>query len=316
MKDWILNLIRCPSCQVRPDCRESSTPVLDPSGSELTFSCGHRFPVVRGIPRFVGSDQYARSFSFEWGIHRRTQFDSNTGGASTRRFTDVSGVHPHELKGRLALDAGVGAGRFAEVLARAGARVVGVDLSLAIDVARENLAALEGVGLLQADLLSLPLRPDSFDFIYSIGVLHHTPDAERAFRSLVQLLKPGGSIAVYVYPRYGISWRISDLYRRVTTRLPHRLLYLLSHAAIPLYYLNRVPIVGGLFTVLFPVSNHPNRRWRVLDTFDWYSPHYQSKHTYPEVFRWFRSAGLTDIELMDPAVCLRGRKPPTVRVSG
>jgi len=315
MKNWLSEILCCPSCRTHPVPRISHAPPGGGPEPPLVFTCGHSFPVAHGIPRFVTSDEYVRSFGFEWSIHRTTQFDANTGGASTRRFMDVTGFHPDELKERLVLDAGVGTGRFADVVARAGARVVGIDLSLAIEVAHENLGTLDNVGLLQTDLLSAPLRPGSFDFIYSIGVLHHTPDAERAFRSLLPLLKPGGWIAIYVYPRYGITWRVSDLYRRLTTRLPHRLLYLLSYIAAPLYYLNRVPLLGALTTVLLPISNHPNWHWRVLDTFDWYSPRYQSKHTYPEVFRWFRAAGLVEVEPMDPAVCVRGRKPAAGKAS-
>jgi SAM-dependent methyltransferase len=158
------------------------------------------------------------------------------------------------------------------------------------------------------DICAPPFRPESFDFIFSIGVLHHTPDAERAFRGLVPLLKRGGAIAVYLYPRDASS-RVSDVYRRFTVRLPKRLLYLLCHLAGPLYYLGEIPLVGPVVRFAMPISRHSNWRWRVLDTFDWYSPRYQSKHTYPEVFRWFRTSGLADVELMDVPVCVRGRKP-------
>lgn len=308
MPRWFLDLLRCPTCPLQATQGSSSGPP-DERESQLHFRCGHDYPIIRGIPRFAASDGYAKNFSFEWDIHRRTQLDASTEGASTRRFEEVTGLRAAELRDKVVLDVGVGAGRFADVLGRAGARVVGLDLSNAIEVAHENLAHMDNIALLQADLCSAPLRLESFDFIYSIGVLHHTPDAERSFRALVPHLKRGGSIAIYVYPRYGASWRISDFYRRLTTRLPHRFLYVLSHAAVPLYYLNHLPLIGSLLRLLLPVSHHPNWRWRVLDTFDWYSPRHQSKHTYPEVFRWFRSAGLDDIDLMSPPICVRGRRP-------
>lgn len=50
-------------------------------------------------------------------------------------------------------------------------------------------------------------------------------------------------------------------------------------------------------------------QWRVPDTFDWYSPWYQSKHTYEQVFRWFESCGLQDLTVGDVPVAVRGRKP-------
>jgi hypothetical protein len=47
-----------------------------------------------------------------------------------------------------------------------------------------------------------------------------------------------------------------------------------------------------------------------LDTFDWYSPKYQSKHTYEQVFRWFESCGLRDLGIGEIAIGVKGRKPP------
>jgi len=305
LPSWLADLLVCPFCGGDLRLQSPSEPARDPV---FVCSCGRSFPVREGVPRFVESDAYVSSFSFEWDIHRRTQFDENTAGASTRRFVEVTGVRPEELHSQTVLDAGVGTGRFADVVSSRGARVVGLDLSYAVDVARENMGHRENVGLVHGDICAPPFRPECFDFIYSIGVLHHTPDAERAFRSLVPLLKRGGSIAVYLYPRDASS-RISDVYRRFTVRLPKRLLYLLCHLAGPLYYLGEIPVAGPVFRFVMPISRHPKWRLRVLDTFDWYSPRYQSKHTYPEVFRWFRTSGLADVELMDIPVCVRGRKP-------
>lgn len=102
---------------------------------------------------------------------------------------------------------------------------------------------------------------------------------------------------------------MSDLYRRVTTRLPAVVLYRRCCFAAPLYYLHRTPLLGGVTRRLLPTSPHPRSAWRVLDTFDWYAPPYQSRHTYPEVFGWFRAAGLVELDLLDEPVAVRGRKP-------
>jgi hypothetical protein len=53
---------------------------------------------------------------------------------------------------------------------------------------------------------------------------------------------------------------------------------------------------------------HPDWRWRWLDTFDWYTPRYQWKLLYPEVFRWFRESGFQEIEIFDGPIRMRGRK--------
>ncbi len=291
-------------------CGASLPPLAawDDTGTRCT-GCGTSVPVVRGIPRFVESDAYTTSFSFEWNRHRRTQLDDATSRESEATFRTKTGLRPEDVAGRLVLDVGCGMGRFADVVSRWSGSVVGIDLSLAVEAAQENLGSRENVRILQADLFRLPFRPGSFDIVYSLGVLHHTPNCEQAFRRLVPLVRPGGRLCVWVYGGLGVWSRFANLYRRVTVRMPPRLLHALCQLAIPWYYMCRLPLVGGLLFTLLPISQHPDPDWRVLDTYDWYSPRYQSLHTFPEVYRWFRSEGFTDIALHDFPIAVSGTKP-------
>jgi len=206
------------------------------------------------------------------------------------------------------LDAGVGAGRFAEVAAGRGGEVFGVDLTSAVDAAYENIGRLENVHLAQADIFALPFKDGTFDLGYSIGVLHHTPDPAAAFRRLAAAVKPGGRMAVYLYPGYGPGRRGPDLIRAITTRLPLKVMFALSAVSVPLYYVYRVPFFGKLAHLICPISMHPEWRWRWLDTFDWYTPRYQWKFLYPEVAGWFRTTGFSDLELFDDAIRMAGVK--------
>jgi SAM-dependent methyltransferase len=265
-------------------------------------------PVVRGIPRFVGSDAYTTSFSFEWNRHKKTQLDDATSRESEETFRAKTGLSPEDVAGRLVLDLGCGMGRFADVVSRWGGNVVGIDLSLAVEAAYANLGGRDNVCILQADLFHLPFRPGTFDIVYSLGVLHHTPNCEKAFRQLVPFVCPGGRLCVWVYGPRGPWERVARLYRKVTVQMPPRLLHALCHLAIPWYHACRLPLVGRLLFTLLPISEHPDADWRVLDTFDWYSPRYQSLHTFPEVYRWYTSEGFTDIRLLDFPVALSGRR--------
>ena len=67
-------------------------------------------------------------------------------------------------------------------------------------------------------------------------------------------------------------------------------------------------MISGPLGMVCPISQHPDWRWRWLDTFDWYSPKYQWKVLYPEVFRWFQSNGFRDVELFDEPIRMRGSK--------
>ena len=301
-------ILRCPSCggslNERPAALECG-------------ACKSSFPAIDGVVRFVHAERYARSFGFQWRVYARTQMDTENSRESESDFRKRTGLEPRDLRGKLVLDVGCGMGRFAEVASRWGAQVVGVDLSAAAEVAARNLADRKAVNIFRADVFSLPFAPESFDYIYSLGVLHHTPNCEGAFKRLPRLLKLGGTIILWVYSGYNRWYRVSDLYRRVTHRLPSRWLHALCHVAIPLYYvhmgLRRMPVIGrpasGLLYCALPISLHPQAAMRVLDTFDWYSPNYQSKHTYEQVFRWFEDSGLEDLRVLHEPISVRGRRP-------
>jgi SAM-dependent methyltransferase len=272
--------------------------------------CGTVVPVIRGIPRFVASDAYVGSFSFEWNRHKKTQLDDLTCRESEATFREKTGLTPEQVAGRLVLDVGCGMGRFADVVERWGGRVVGVDLSLAVEAAFANLGDRANVRILQADLFHLPFSPGAFDIVYSIGVLHHTPDCEKACRAILRFVRPGGRACIWVYGKMGPWERFARMYRRVTVKMPKRLLHALCQIAIPWHHVCRLPVIGPLLWTVLPVSKHPNPDWRVLDTFDWYSPKYQSLHTFPEVYHWFRSEGFVEIELFDMPVAVAGSRPP------
>jgi SAM-dependent methyltransferase len=302
-----LDILRCPDCGQRLALTSEDGHGDAVASGSLSCPAGHTAPVVRGVPRFVDSEQYAGNFGFEWSLHDRTQLDGPDSRESESSFRLRTGFTPDDLAGRVVLDVGCGMGRYADVAARWGATVVGVDLSLAVDSAQRNLGDSPRVHIAQADVLRLPFAEATFDYVFSIGVLHHTPDTRAAFERLPRLLKPGGRIAVWVYST--ARWPVSDLLRRWTWRMPRRLLHTLSHVAVPKYYVDRLPVVGVASRMLLPVSLHPRAEWRVLDTFDWYSPRYQWKHTYQEVRPWFEAQGLVDIRVLSVPVSLQGRRP-------
>jgi SAM-dependent methyltransferase len=311
MNSSVLDVLVCPTCKNALQLRVTSQAGREiREGSLACRTCSATYPVTGGIPRFVPDDTYARSFGCQWNWFRTVQLDSLNGRAkaSEEMLRATTGWTDYEYPGSRVLDAGVGAGRFAEHAAAKGAEVFGVDLTRAVDAAYRNIGHLPHVHLVQADIFALPFRPETFDLAYSIGVLHHTPDPEGAFRSVAPAVKPGGKFAVYLYGRYGFSHRASDLIRRVTTRLPLNLMWALSAGAVPLYYAYRLPVVGTIARLALPISMEPDWRWRWLDTFDWYTPTYQWKFLYPEIFRWFRDNGFGEIQLFDGPIRMCGQK--------
>lgn len=222
-------------------------------------------------------------------------------------FRSRTGLSATDLAGAFVLDAGCGMGRYLRVAAEGNPRLlVGLDLSAAVVAASESTRGLTGVALARADLLRPPFRPGTFDHIYSLGVLDHTPDPRAAFLALANLLKPGGRIVVWVYPkeRPALEWVI-EAHRAVSRRLPLWILMGLSRLMAPLgglkrrlmasksHLVHRLGVALNLLTI--GVSMHPDPEVRVCDTLDWYAPKYLSRHRVEEVRGWFEAAGLTEV---------------------
>lgn len=190
--------------------------------------CGRRWEVLRGVPRLVPPDlveqqrRTAAAFAFEW------QHFSEMHPEYEAQFLDW--LHPigqDFFRGKRVLDAGCGTGRHAYWAAKYGAsEVVGLDLSEAVETARRVLSELENAEVVQGDLLRPPLRSAAegggFDLVYSIGVLHHLPDPYDGFRSLLRFVRPGGTIAVWVYgyENNGFVRNVVEPLRRVSTKVP------------------------------------------------------------------------------------------------
>lgn len=312
MKLAALDIYVCPACHGALTLESgfpAATEVLE--GTLLCATCGTRYPIVRGVPRFVRAGAYATSFGRQWNWFRKVQIDShNRNSESMTTFRESTGWREGDLNGRKVLDAGVGAGRFAECAVKCGGEVFGVDLTRAVDAAFANIGREPRVNIAQADIFSLPFRPGTFDCGYSIGVLHHTPDPEAAFGRVADAIRPGGELAIYVYSRYGPGHRWSDLIRKVTTRMPAPIMLGLSAGAVPMYYAYKVPLIGRVLRLAVPASEHPDWRWRWLDTFDWYTPKYQFKYLYPEIYRWYSNAGFRDMVIFDDPIRMRGVKAP------
>lgn len=294
----------------RPFAEPQGGPPLVWTEGGLLTSQGRHYPVVGGIPRFVESDNYVASFSFEWNTHNQTQIDWVTGGGSSEAFfREKTGLTPMDLRGKLVLDAGVGAGRFADVMSRWGADVVGVDLSFAVEASYANFHNRPNVMIAQADIGKLPFRPGTFDLIVSIGVLHHTPDTETYFKALVPLLRPGGRICIWLYPDEG-DYRTRAAWIPYVNKVPPGMFYDWCRWFVPWALGDRSKQLPKLLRRVFPYSDQGlGMANDVLDTFDGYSPRYHGIHSPEEAVAWFEEMGLVDIQALPYRTSVIGRRP-------
>ncbi len=338
MKKKFLDYLACPYCHgslIKKSNKHMSDNFTNHTNSEIQCAqCKNSFLLINGIPRFVDSETYAQSFGKEWTAFSRTQLDSANGTRiSYFRFRQLCPIDLCKLKGKLVLDVGCGMGRFLEIVAEHGAEAVGVDMSQAVDSAAKNLERFNSVYVAQADLFSLPFNPETFDYIYSFGVLHHTPSPRNAINELVKYLKPGGKLSIWVYGRRAPLWiprpdRVYGYFFRLM-KYDTLLKFLKIYVKLALL-IGRFPKIGRFYRILFPVQDlllkgqgqdgyedgTPRNlssdfvyEWAWLNAFDCFTPKYVSQHTFSEVQEWFEDAGLINIQPMNVRVAVTGTKP-------
>jgi SAM-dependent methyltransferase len=265
MKESLLQYLACPGCAGEISITVTDRDDLEIISGELhCLKCRKNFPIKDGIPRFAdpGFDDAQRdtaeNFGAQWLVFDEVQAHHE------KQFLDwIAPVTPDFIRDRIVLEGGCGKGRHTRLIGEWGAReVIGVDLSQAVEAAYRNTKDLPNAHIIQADIYRLPLRR-CFDYVFSVGVLHHLPDPHCGFASLIRHLKPSGAISAWVYGRENNGWivnLVNPLRERITSRLPPRLLYILSYLpASALYLILKLvylPLSGTKFARLLFYSDY------------------------------------------------------------
>ena len=147
----------------------------------------------------------------------------------TKERLEKNGVDPRELfGGKVVVDGGCGSGKFSAAIARFGAaKVIGVDIGeKGLAFAREQARKVpygDRLDYRYGSLLEIPLTDASVDMVWSNGVIHHTLDYEGCLREFARILKPGGSLFLYVNGRFGLFELMQDTLRMSMQKVPRSL---------------------------------------------------------------------------------------------
>lgn len=270
------------------------------------------------------NEDVIRGFGDEWSRFTQDRLDN---AAREQIFQDYFAVFPWNLlrSDAIGADIGCGSGRWAQVVAPRVGLLSLIDASPdALAVARSNLADMPNVRFEHASVGDLPMADASLDFAYSLGVLHHVPDTSAAIRAIAAKLKPGAPFLIYLYyafdnrsVAYRVLWLISDGVRRVVSRLPFALRYLVSQILAILVYwpMARTALMLDRLGVLpmgWPLSYYRDKPLYVLrtDALDRFGTRLEQRFSRAEIYAMLGDAGFVDIRFSDrpPFWCAVGVK--------
>jgi len=315
MKEEILEFLRCPRTNQELELSESKVVDGDiESGILQTEDGKNSYPIIDFIPRFVDKSNYADNFGKQWNKFRLTQLDGYSGTTiSSDRFWKATGLSKQDCANKIFLDAGYGAGRFAEVVLRAGGTVIALDYSSSVEATRNNLKDYKNFHVVQADIYAIPLKENCFDIVYSLGVLQHTPNVELAFKSLPKFVKPSGMLCTdFYWKRFRTLLHSKYLVRPFTKRMNQEKLFSFlekfSHHMLSMsIFLQKLPFLGLLLMRLIPVANYNGvyslsrnqlNEWALLDTFDMLAPKFDNPQKAKDIHKWMLEENFKDISIL------------------
>jgi SAM-dependent methyltransferase len=374
MRIWLNDLIICPVCSGSLNIQAFTGSDDDVNEGILLCGCDRWYPIMGGIPRLIWGrfrqdyseflsrhrfdvskyaapaeldtlttgNQVKETFSTIWdrfpnfGINDSPKQDFyDKWMAQKLGMASNSELYSFINTKTAILEVGIGSGQKLKMMAEhTNGKVVGIDLTTSVEHAARNTVNMQNIAVVQADLFALPFKRETFDFIISDGVLHHTPDTKRAFLSIVPFLTRGGEIAIRVYNR-GTPIRefCDDYIRSYTTKMSQeecwefcarmaRLGEALAKARC------EIEITDDIELLCFKKGSYDLQRFvyynmfkcfhndaftpeeNALVNFDWYSPIDAHRHTDEEVKQWFVEAGLSDIQIFNPesGISARGRR--------
>ena len=241
MREKLLDLLACPSCGgdilLAYASKYEEKQIIEAVLS--CRKCEREYKVVRGVPRFadlgkIEPDKLETAENFGWQWTHFTQEDQKY----AEQFLGwLQPVKREFFAGKIILEGGCGKGRHTSLAAEWGAKeVVGVDLSEAVESAFQATKHLPNAHIVQADIFKLPFKKQ-FDYAFSVGVLHHTPDPKKAFVSLASKVKKGGALSAWIYGAENNEW-ITSYVNPIRTGFTSKI------GQPTLYQLSKLPTLG------------------------------------------------------------------------
>jgi len=215
-------------------------------------------------------------------------------------------------KESLVLDVGCGMGRWSYFIADRVKFIEAIDPSKAVLSAIEYTKQKQNIRVTQAGVDNIPFADGAFDFVFSLGVLHHVPNTEEAIIKSVKKVKPGGYFLIYLYyslDNRGILFKLlfkaSDLLRNMIYRLPASLKrfacdVLAFSIYLPFVFVSlllKKLLPKSSFYKKIPLSYYHDKGIQIIrnDSLDRFGTPLEQRFSRKEIEQMLKKAGLTDI---------------------
>ena len=263
------------------------------------------------------------SFGDEWSKFDQSGMSEEEG---KEIFDKYFSIFPWNIlpKNSTGFDMGCGSGRWAYFVASRVSHLHCVDPSNAINVAKTKLRNFKNLEFHQSSLDIVEIDEQSQDFGYSLGVLHHVPDTQKAIKSCSKLLKKGAPFLLYIYYAFDNRpwwffwlWKVTDILRRFISRLPPKLKILLTDLIAYLIYFpvaRTYKILEKLKinTRMLPLSFYKDQSLYTMrtDSRDRFGTILEKRFSKSEIKEMMENADLVDIKFStnEPFWCAVGIK--------